>query len=86
MAFQTNPKPEPHARVKARRQRQTSKADRLVYAAVDARDGQCCTKCGIYCGGSIHRHHKVFRSQGGATTLENVISLCQRHHREAHGV
>lgn len=78
------PKPEPHARVKARRQRQQAVADRAVYRAVDARDGQCCRVCGIYCGASIHRHHVRFRSLGGPTTLENLLSVCQKCHKAIH--
>jgi 5-methylcytosine-specific restriction endonuclease McrA len=79
-----NPKPESYARVKARRQRSEAQANRLVYRAVDARDGQCCRVCGIYCGASIHRHHIKFRSLGGLTTLENLKSVCQRCHRAIH--
>jgi 5-methylcytosine-specific restriction endonuclease McrA len=79
-----NPKPEPYARVKARRKRQERQQHAAVYRAVDARDGLICQSCGIYCGRSIHRHHKIFRSQGGPTTLENLQSLCQRCHRAIH--
>ena len=77
-------KPEPHARVKARRKRQQAAADRAVYLAVDARDGQCCRVCGVYCGSSIHRHHRRYRSLGGATTLENLLSVCGRCHQAIH--
>ena len=77
-------KPELHARVKARRKRQQAVADRAVYRAVDARDGQCCRVCGTYCGNSIHRHHKRYRSLGGSTTLENLLSVCGRCHQAIH--
>ena len=77
-------KPEPRKRVKARLQRLQAKADRLIYAAVDARDGQCCRVCRIYCGRSIHRHHVVYRSQGGPTTVENLLSVCEKCHRGIH--
>lgn len=81
-----SPKPSrgTHARAKARAKREQAKADRRVYAAVDARDGMCCRVCGIYCGKSIERHHILYRSLGGKTTLENIVSLCQKHHRAVH--
>ena len=82
MPWQTNPKPEPWKKVKARRKRQQWKADRAVYQAVDERDGQCCSKCGVF---GVHRHHKTFRSQGGKTTMENIESLCRMCHQKAHG-
>ena len=72
------------ARLRASRKRQQQRADRSVYAAVDARDGLCCQVCGLYCGQSIHRHHKVYRSLGGETTLENLVSVCQSCHRAIH--
>jgi 5-methylcytosine-specific restriction endonuclease McrA len=78
------PKPEPHARVKARRRRQQAAADRAVYRAVDARDGKVCQCCFIYCGNSIHRHHVIYRSLGGATCLENLLSVCQKCHKAIH--
>ena len=29
-------------------------------------------------------HHVIWRSKGGPTTLENLVSLCRRHHRAVH--
>jgi len=75
----------PTATRRASKRRRQLIADRDVYRAVDTRDGHCCQVCGIYCGNSIHRHHIVFRSLGGETSLDNVISLCVKHHEAAHG-
>ena len=55
-----------------------------VYRAVHERDGRICQVCGIYCGQSIHLHHKVYRSQGGPTTVENLLSVCQKCHAGIH--
>lgn len=31
-------------------------------------------------------HHKIFRSQGGSDTMENLITLCIHCHGKEHGV
>lgn len=67
-------------RQKAAGKRKQSKADRLVYAAVDARDGLRCRICGEWAGLDIHRHHLVYRSAGGLTTTANILSLCANCH------
>lgn len=67
-------------RQKAAGQRAQAKADKLVYAAVDARDGLRCRICGEYAGLDIHRHHLVYRSAGGLTTTANILSLCPTCH------
>jgi len=54
---------------------------RAVYAAVTARDG-CCRCCGR--GYGLHRHHIIFRSQGGATTTGNVVLVCVACHAAIH--
>ena len=79
--MQPNWKPEPYKRVKARRKRQQQKLDRAVYRQVNERDGHCCQVCGRY---GVERHHKVMRSRGGQTTVENVASLCRSCHQRAH--
>ena len=41
---------------------------------------QCCkTK-----NGTLHAHHIVYRSQGGADTLDNLITLCEECHKKLH--
>ena len=67
-------------RQKAAGQRRQAKADKLVYRAVDARDGLRCRICGEYAGLDIHRHHLVYRSAGGLTTTANILSLCPTCH------
>ena len=67
-------------RQKAAGQRRQAKADKLVYRAVDARDGLRCRICLEYAGLDIHRHHLVYRSAGGLTTTANVLSLCPTCH------
>ena len=67
-------------RAKAAGKRRQSKADRLVYAAVDKRDGHRCRVCLEYRGLDIQRHHIVYRSVGGPTTTVNVVSLCATCH------
>ena len=32
----------------------------------------------------LHRHHMVYRSQGGVTTTENVLTLCGACHSRVH--
>ena len=67
-------------RQKAAGQRVQAKADKLVYQAVDARDGLRCRICLKWAGLDIHRHHLVYRSAGGLTTTANVLSLCPTCH------
>lgn len=64
------------ARAKARQRR----SDWFVYQAVDLRDGLRCRICLEYAGVGIHRHHLVYRSAGGRTATENVLSLCANCH------
>lgn len=67
-------------RQRATSKRTQAKADKLVYGAVDARDGLRCRVCGEYGGTNIQRHHIRRRSAGGPTTTGNVVSLCAECH------
>ena len=50
---------------------------------VYARDGYRCRWCGR--GNAwIHLHHIVYRSSGVDHSKENLISLCEAHHRLVH--
>lgn len=71
-------------REKAALKRQERRQHRAVYEAVHARDQRLCRLCGLYCGQSIHLHHVVYRSQGGPTSVENLLSVCQRCHTGIH--
>lgn len=46
------------------------------------RDGHRCVHCGGRRG--LHAHHVQWRSQGGATTAANLITLCARCHSLVH--
>lgn len=48
------------------------------------RDGFTCQfpECGVtHKGKMIHAHHKIPRSSGGPDTLDNLITLCEKHHK-----
>ena len=51
--------------------------------ALQFRDGGCrypgCTNTRY-----VEAHHVVHRARGGATTLENLVLLCRRHHTYVH--
>ncbi len=52
-----------------------------VIEEVARRDNYQC----VYCGSPyIEFHHITYRSQGGKHTVDNLITLCPRHHRWAH--
>lgn len=80
-ASPAHPKPRLQRLEKAAARRVTAKANRAVYAAVTARD-RGCRHCGRAWG--LHRHHLVFRSQGGETRSGNVLLLCDRCHGKVH--
>jgi Holliday junction DNA helicase RuvB len=60
--------------------------DRTVPAAlrrkVLAREGNACLACG--CRHRLQAHHVVPFSEGGTTTLDNLITLCRRCHAAVH--
>jgi 5-methylcytosine-specific restriction endonuclease McrA len=47
------------------------------------RDGWRCQQCGAH--KNLQVHHIVHRSQLGASTTENLITLCAECHRAEHG-
>ena len=55
---------------------------RKVKSEVYDRDGGQCVICG---NTNVEAHHVVFRSQGGSDSLDNLVCLCNKHHRMAHG-
>jgi hypothetical protein len=62
---------------------------RTVKHAVHLRDEHQCTEVdnvGTRCreGRWLDLHHIVPRSKGGANSLENLRTVCRRHHREIH--
>lgn len=49
---------------------------------VRRRDGNSCRYCGT--GNRLQIHHIEYRSQGGADTALNLITLCDNHHALVH--
>jgi 5-methylcytosine-specific restriction endonuclease McrA len=90
MAFATNPKPEPHDRVKARRRRQFDAARARVREAQWEKDGRCCVRCGKPVVLKLAQgdwwnvaniNEKRPRSLGGsALDLANTETLCTGCH------
>jgi hypothetical protein len=62
--------------VDARRMRQK-------YALFD-RDGWQCRVPGCRAYGPLHLHHIVFRAHGGGDEPENLVTLCDFHHKALH--
>lgn len=54
-----------------------------VKAACLNRDNYTC-KCCKTKKGTLHVHHIVYRSNGGADTLDNLITLCEECHKKLH--
>jgi len=65
-----------------------------IYESVLSRDESKCRKCGWHpndfvMGGSskkayVEVHHRDFHSDGGNSTPENLITLCNMHHDHVH--
>ncbi|HWE54163.1 MAG TPA: DUF222 domain-containing protein [Acidimicrobiales bacterium] len=62
--------------------RRTRRIHRRLRRALQLRDGGCrfpgCTRPGV------QAHHLIHWADGGPTNLDNLISLCWRHHRRVH--
>jgi 5-methylcytosine-specific restriction endonuclease McrA len=52
---------------------------KLVKDEVWSRDRGICQICHEYCVVPEY-HHVIFRSQGGGDTLDNLLTLCWKHH------
>ena len=48
------------------------------------RDGHKCQANRKGCTEKLHVHHIVFRSNGGTNKPSNLITLCEKHHKELH--
>jgi 5-methylcytosine-specific restriction endonuclease McrA len=49
------------------------------------RDGTCLGMAfGTPCAGGLDVHHIQTRGSGGDDAVENLITLCRKHHSEAH--
>lgn len=71
------------AKLRASKRAKAQRDSRAVYHAVDLRDGLKSRLSGIADQG-IERHHLRYRSLGGGTTTENVISLTPAEHNLIH--
>ncbi len=78
-------------RTSSRKYQQVHPDDRQTYRAVTERartpEGYLvCEGCGrSLVDGKEQRHHCIHRSQGGETTLDNILVLCLQCHRAKHG-
>ena len=65
------------------RLRLTPDAYRDLHCQVLKRDGWRCQVCGSM--GELQVHHLQFRSRSGDDDEKNLITLCGKCHRRAHG-
>ena len=64
--------------------RKTRIVPTAIERALRARDNNCCTFPGCYNRRYLHSHHVEHWSNGGETNLENLMSLCTKHHTLVH--
>ena len=57
---------------------------RAIERAVRARDNNCCTFPGCHNKRYLHIHHVEHWSNGGETSLDNLMLLCTKHHTLVH--
>lgn len=70
-----------------RRSARTERFDRelrRVTPALVNRSGGRCELADDTCSGEFHRHHRKMRSQGGDNQIDNLLLVCDRHHRYIH--
>lgn len=46
------------------------------------RDGNVCQICGSR--NQVQGHHIIDHQFGGAASVDNIVSLCQKHHNDVH--
>lgn len=64
--------------------RRTRIVPAAIARAVRARDGGCCTFPGCHNRRFLNYHHVEHWSNGGETSLDNLLSLCTKHHALVH--
>lgn len=74
-------KPEPLARVRARKRRQTLRQRRAVRQTVMGQTTPCVALCGR---AATQMHHEPPRSIGGEDSPETVAPLCDYCHNDRH--
>lgn len=55
-----------------------------VKAFVLSRDGHRCQAGRKSCVKKLHVHHIIWRSRGGGDAPSNLITVCERHHKQIH--
>lgn len=75
-------KPKPRPPIDRTAQRRV--ATGALRQAVLERDDYQCRKCGVYApdGRGLELHHRIEFARGGATTADNLDTLCAMCHRE----
>lgn len=84
-----DPKPNGEPRRRSSPVRKPSGPTPATREAVRLRDGSCRAwalgfALDVRCSGGPHIHHVVLRSQGGGHDADNLLLLCDGHHRLAH--
>lgn len=64
--------------------RKTRIVPTAIQRALRARDKNCCTFPGCHNGRYLHSHHVEHWSNGGETSLHNLLLLCSKHHTLVH--
>ena len=64
--------------------RKTRVVPAAIQRALRARDNNCCTFPGCNNRRYLHSHHVEHWSNGGDTSLDNLMSLCTKHHTLVH--
>jgi hypothetical protein len=64
--------------------RKTRTVPTAIERALRARDNNCCTFPGCRNRRYLHSHHVEHWSNGGETSLDNLMSLCTKHHTLVH--
>lgn len=62
--------------------RNRSSAHTKAQRAGRERDGNRCQVCGSR--DHVEGHHIVDHQFGGAANVDNIIALCQKHHKDVH--
>jgi len=64
--------------------RKTRIVPAAIQRALRARDNNCCTFPGCRNRRYLHSHHVEHWSNGGETSLDNLLLLCTKHHTLVH--
>jgi len=62
----------------------TRAVSRKLRRALEQRDNGMCQFHGCGATSQLHAHHIIYWTNGGPTTLDNLILLCHFHHHQVH--